>query len=189
MITMAAVWLVSVTVLGGGYILFYLPQKVELAQITNQCTKAQTELEEAQLAAQDQVKAKQNQRQEQIHQLISSFSTEQDAVTELVFEIGRIAHELGLSDFSSKNNGKQNYSTVGESKVVSEAWLDVDFVANFEQFAKFINRLESNNPVVFIEEIAFQRGSADSNGHKVSLKLSFLTETCEKNKKVAAVAH
>jgi hypothetical protein len=189
LIATAAIWLFSLLVVGGGYLMFYRPQNVELVRTTNQYEESQKAMEEAKLASQQPIKAKQKQKYEDVLQLISGFSTQQDLATELVFEIGRIANELRLIDFSSKTNGKQNYSTVGQSKRVSEAWLDVDFFANFEQFAEFINRLESNSPVVFVEEIAFRRGSRDDKGNKVSLKLSFLTETDENNTKVASAAN
>ena len=188
-IVTAAVWIFSVIALGGGYLLFGASQKSELVQLKNQCAESQTVLEQAQLAAQDQTKAKQKQQCEEIGQLISGFSTQQDAVTELVFEIGRIANELRLSGFSSKNQKQQNYSTVGKSKLVSEVWLNVDFQATFEQFAQFLNRLECHSPVVFVEEVSFRRGSQDAHNHTTSLQLSFLAETGAKNKEVVAATH
>ena len=188
-IVTAAVWAVSVIVLGGGYLLLYAPQQATLLQLKNQCAESQTVLEQAQLAAQDQTKAKQKQQCEEVGQLISGFSTQQDAVTELVFEIGRIANELRLSEFSSKNQKQQNYSTVGKSKLVSEVWLNVDFQATFEQFAQFLNRLECHSPVVFVEEVSFRRGSQDAHNHTTSLQLSFLAETGAKNKEVVAATH
>lgn len=188
-IATATVWAVSAVVLGGGYFLLHLPQKTELLQVNNQYAESQTALEQAQLAACDKTKSKQKQRSEEVSQLISSFSTQQDTVTELVFEIGRIANELRLSEFSSKNQKQKNYSTVGKSKLVSEIWLDVDFQATFAQFAQFVNRLECHSPVVFVEEVSFRRGSQDGKGHKASLQLSFLAETRAKNKKVAVATH
>ena len=188
-IVTAAVWAVSVIVLGGGYFLLYAPQRADLRQLKNECAESQTALEQAQVTAQDQTKAKQKQQCEEVGQLISGFSTQQDAVTGVVFEIGRIANELRLSEFSSKNQKQQNYSTVGKSKLVSEVWLDVDFQATFEQFAQFINRLESHSPVVFVEEVSFQRGSQNAHRHKASLRLSFLAKTEANNKKVAAATH
>ena len=157
-IVTAAVWAVSVVVLGGGYFLFYAPQQAELLQVNNQCDESQTALGQAQLAAQDEAKAKQKQQCEDVSQFISGFSTHQDSVTELVFEIGRIANELRLSEFSSKDQKQKNYSTVGKSELVSEVWLKVEFQATFEQFAQFLNRLECHDPVVFVEEVLFQRG-------------------------------
>ena len=188
-IVTAAVWAVSAVVLAGGYFLFYAPQKIELLQVNNQCAESQTALEQAQLAAQDQTKEKQKQRYEEVSQFISGFSTQQDAVTELVFEIGRIANELRLSEFSSKNKKQKKYATVGKSECVSEVWLDVDFQATFEQFAQFVNRLECHSPVVFVEEISFRRSPQSGKGHEASLQLSFLTESRAKHKTVVAATH
>ena len=188
-IVMAAIWAVSAVVLGGGYVLLYLPQQAELLQVTNQCNESQIALEQAQLAGQDQTRVKQQQQFEEVSQLISGFSTQEDSVTELVFEIGRIANELRLSEFSSEDQRQENYPTVGKSKLVSEVWLKVDFEATFEQFAQFLNRLERHDPVVFVEVVSFRRGTRDANEHKASLKLSFLAETEAKNKKVAAATH
>ena len=188
-IVTAAVWAVSAVLLGGGYGLLYAPQQVRATQVKNQCAESQSALEQAQLAARDKTKARQKQQCEDINQLISGFSIPQNATTELVFEIGRIAQELRLSEFSSKNQKKKNYSTVGKSTFVSEVWLKVEFQATFEQFAQFINRLESHSPVVFVEEISFRRGSQSDKSHKMSLQLSFLAETRAKNKTVAAAIH
>ena len=184
-IVTAAIWAVSVIVLGGGYTLLYMQQQANFLQVKSQCHERHIAMNKAQLAAQDEVKAKQKQQCEEVHQLISGFSTQQDSVTELVFEIGRIANELRLSEFSSKDQKQKNYSTVGKSELVSEVWLKVEFQATFEQFAQFLNRLECHDPVVFVEEVSFRRGSQDTHEHTTSLQLSFLAETGAKNKKVA----
>ena len=185
----AAVWVVSVVILGGSYFLLYAPQQFEFSQVKNQCAESQTVLEQAELAAQDKTKAKQKQQSKEVSQLISGFSTQQDTTTELVFEIGRIASELRLAEFSSKNQKQKNYSTVGKSKLVSEVWLKVDFQASFEQFAQFVNRLECHSPVVFVEEVSFRRDPQGDKDHKASLQLSFLAETGTNNKKVASATH
>ena len=190
LIVTAAVWIVSVIALGGGYLLFGAPQKSELVQLKNQFAESQSALEKAQMAAQEKTKARQQQQCEEVDHLLYSLSAQQDAVTKLVFEIGRIAtNELRLIEFSSKNHKQNSYSTVGDSKLVDEVWLKVDFRATFEQFAQFLNRLECHNPVVFVEEVSFRRGAKDAGGHQISLQLSFLTESGTKNKKVAAAIH
>ena len=190
LIVTAAVWIVSVIALGGGYLLFGASQKSELVQLKTQCAESQSALEKAQMAAREKTKARQQQACEEVDQLLSSLSTQHDAVTELVFEIGRIAtNELRLIEFSSKNHKQNGYLTVGDSQFVDEVWLKVDFRATFEQFAQFLNRLECHNPVVFVEEVSFRRGTIDTDGHQISLRLSFLTESGTKNKKVATATH
>ncbi|MHC4524296.1 MAG: hypothetical protein ACYTEU_01055 [Planctomycetota bacterium] len=180
-----SVWAVSVIVLGAGYFLFYLPQKTELAQLQNQCSESQMELERAQLAGQDQTKEKMQRRCQEADRLISDFSTEHDKTTELVFEVGQIANDLRLAEFSSKNEKKRDQSTIEKSKTLDEGWLNVKFFATFDQFAQFMNQLERHCPVVFIEEVSFRRGTSSGKGHEVSLQLSFLAEKATNNKKVA----
>jgi hypothetical protein len=183
-VTLAA-WAVSVVVVGAGHVLFYQPQKAELAQVRKQFSESQTELENAQLAAQDQVKEKMKLRCEETSRLISEFSTKPDKMTELVFQVGQIANDLRLAEFSSKNEKRKDKSTVEKSKTLDESWLNVEFFATFNQFSEFINRLERHCPVVFIEEVAFRRGTSRAKGHTASLRLSFLAEKDAGGKKVA----
>jgi len=185
----AIVWAASLLILGGGYLLFYGPQRVNLQQITKRCTDSRTELQEAQVAAQDTTRDRQQKECEDVKALIENFSIHQEAATETVFDIGRIANELNLQDFATKNQKQKNYSTVGQSKRVSEVWLSVDFQSTFEQFAQFLNRLECHSPAVFVEEIRFQRGTEDAAEHKVSVTLSFLTHTGADNQSVVSAAH
>lgn len=186
----ASIWAVAAIVLGGGSFLLYLPQKIELARISTQYTESQSALERATTAALDQTKSQQQQQAEEVNQRLSDFSTQPNAVTELVFEIGGIAtNDLKLSEFSSKNQQQKKHSTVGKSERVSEVWLSIDFQSTFERFAQFVNRLECHQPAVFIEEISFQRQTDDAAGHKVSLQLSFLTETGNKHDKIASAAY
>jgi len=187
-IVTVAICVLSAAIIAGGYFLLSVPQQIEFSRIKNQCAESQSALEQVQLAAQEGTKAKQKKQCEEIGQLVSGFSAQRDAATELVFEIGQIANELRLSEFSSKNQKQNNYSTTNKSKFVSEVWLDVNFKASFEQFMQFMHRLECHNPVVFIEEISFQRRK-NIQEHEASLKLSFLAEIGPKNKTVAMTTH
>jgi len=184
-----SVWAVSVVVIGGGYVLLYQPQKLELAQVRKQSSESQAELEKAQVAAQDQTKEKMKLRCEETSRLISGFSTRPDKMTELVFQVGQIANDLHLAEFSSKNEKRKDQSTVEKSKALEEGWLNVEFFATFNQFAEFVNRLERHCPVVFVEEVSFRRGTSKGKGHAVSLRLSFLAEKDADDKKVAMAAN
>jgi len=184
-----AVWAVCVVGIGGGFVLFFQPQKIERTQVQKQFSESQAELEKAQLAAQDQAKEKMKRRCEETSRLISEFSTKPDKMTELVFQVGQIANDLRLTEFSSKNEKRKDQSTVEKSKTLEEAWLNVEFFATFNQFAEFINRLERHCPVVFVEEVSFRRGTTKAKGHAVSLRLSFLAEKDAGDKKVAMAAN
>ncbi|MEN8126846.1 MAG: GspMb/PilO family protein [Planctomycetota bacterium] len=188
MIAVIAAWAVFAVVVGGGYFMLYVPQKTELIQLQNQCAESQRGLNKAQLAAQEQTKEKMRLRREETDRLIAGFSTEHDRATELIFEVGQIANDLRLAEFSSKRRKQKDRATIGKSEMLSEAWLTVEFFATFDQFAQFLNRLERHCPIVFIEELSLRRAAAGSRGHEVSLQLSFLAEQNTKSKKVVMAA-
>lgn len=180
-----AIWALCAVLTAAGYGLFYAPKNAEVTRLKSQYGQIQDELDHAQAAAQPDTRMTLQQQFEEKEQLIGCFSTEQNAETELVFEIGQIASELGLREFSSKQEDQQTHPTVKDG--LEEEWLSVEFYSTFEQFAQFINRLERNCPVVFVEKVFLRRSKegVDGKGHDVSLMLSFLIE---KEKKPIAVA-
>jgi Tfp pilus assembly protein PilO len=188
MIITTAVWGICAVFIGLGYVVYYQPRKAELAQLEIRFSESQSQLEQARVAAQDESKEKLQQRWEQSHRLINSFLAQEETVTGVVFEIGQIANELRLAEFSSKNQSQASHSTVEDCKSLSEAWLNVEFQASFGQFSEFINRLERNCPVIFIEEVTLRRGTGSAKGHPATLKLSFLAKTDAKHKTFASMA-
>lgn len=178
-----AVWAIGLILLAAGYVLLYVPQQTDRVRLERECIQSRIQLEEAQLAARTETREKIQLQSEEKNQMIAGFSTDYNGETELVFEIGQIASELHLAEFSSKHEEQRSRPTVG--KGLNEGWLKVEFMASFEQFAQFINRLERNCPVVFVEEVFFRRTSESSKGHDVSLLLSFLTENEPAAKTVA----
>lgn len=188
MIITGTLWCICAVVVGLSYMLLYQPQKVQLTHIETQYTDSQIQLEQALVAAQDETKEKMHQRLAQTDKLIESFATKQDAVTSLVFQIGQIANDLKLAEFSSKNQTQPEYSTIADNKLLTEIWLNVKFESTYNQFSQFVNRLERNCPAVFVEEVSLKRGN-DGAQHKATFKLSFLAETKPEGNKIAAVTH
>ena len=170
-------WAICLILFGIGYALFYTPQKVMLGRLQNQCRESQTQLDQGRLAAKDESREKLKAQCNEKQHLVTGFSTETNAESELVFQVGQIATELNLGEFSSKHLEPKGHSTVGKSKVLKEAWMDIECVATFEQFARFVNRLERNHPLVFVEELFFRRKPKKEKGHEIKLQLSFLLNT------------
>ena len=160
-----------------GFLFLKAPQDAVLSQLRIQYQESKDRAEQAQLAANPESRTKLMERSDHSAKLIDTFSTGQGAVTSLVFDIGELADELSISDFSSKALEAGGYSTVGKSKSVDESWLGVEFAGSFDQFVKYINELERNEPVVFVEKILFLRGTEGSVSHQVKMDLSFLTQT------------
>lgn len=181
---LVSIWVGCFLLIGAGYFIFHLPKKGQLIQVQRQYTESQDQLTIANKAGRDDIRQQMKQSFEETANMISRFSVPRDNITGLVFEIGKIANELGLSQFSSKNQRNQSVSTLGDSEVVSEAWLEVEFQSSFLKLTQFVNRLEQETPVVFIEKVTLQRDDSGHNKNKVKLELSFLA-TEGKNNSVA----
>lgn len=182
---LAIVWCACFLLIGAGYLLFQVPKQASLAQIERQYNESREARELAEMAAKDTVLQKARQRLEEMQQTISALSLPEDNVTGFVFEIGKIAGELKLSDFSSKNMKNQTVSTVEKSKHVTEAWLEVEFKGSFEQIAQFVNRLEQSCPAVYVEDLVINRDEVQHKYHEVTMELSFLATTDPKKRAVA----
>lgn len=174
-VMLAAVWIIFLIVSIVGYWQLYQPLQAERIEVQRQFSESSQQLEQARLAARQETKQQIQQRLEHSTQTIADFCVPSESVTNLVFQIGQIANDLHLIDFSSKNQKNAYTSTLGTAKRMSEGWLIVEFFASFEQFARFINQLERNCPAVFVEKVQFRRGTAESKGHDIKLELSFLT--------------
>lgn len=178
-------WAVCVLLLGAGVLFFHLPQKEVLNRVQKQFDESRQQRELAELAGQETVREKAQQRLDEVQQHIQQYSLPSDDVTTVAFEIGRTAGELGLSGFSSKHLSQQKLSTVKESKLLAEAWLVVEFEASYEQIVQFVHRLEQSRPVVFIEDLSIRRADNGQANHEVKMELSFLTRTEKENRSVA----
>jgi len=187
---LSVIWLLSAVLAGIGYFLLYLPLQLQIAQINNKINISNTALHEAQLAAQKKTQLQQKKQYNAAQNLIKKFSVPSDTVTGMVFGIGRIASDLSLIEFSSKNQTDQE-SSAAESeteKQIAEVWLNVDFKATFNQFIQFVNRLESDKPMVFIESLLFRKDIQNSKMNTVSLDLSFLKQIPVTSEKLAQVS-
>ena len=185
---LVATWAGCLLLLAGGYLFFHLPQKEILAQAQRQYNESNQIRELADMASQDNVISKAQQRCEGLCDQIHRYSLPQKSITDLVFEIGKMAGEVGLSDFSSKNQNNRNVSTVTKSDIVTEGWLAVEFNATFEQFLRFVNRLETTEPVVFVETLMINRATNGQEKHEVKMELSFLATTGEDKYSVATAS-
>jgi hypothetical protein len=187
-ISLIAVWGGVFFVLVICYFTFHLPKKEMLTQVQRQYTESNDQLLIANKAKRQDVREEMEQRFEKIQQTVRHFSVPQDNMTGLVFEIGKIANELGLSQFSSKNDNSHDIPTIGESSEIKEAWLQVEFNASFLKFAQFVNRLERQAPTVFVEQVTLRRNINNRAENEIIMDLSFLVTQNKSNSVAVADA-
>jgi hypothetical protein len=173
-LSLLGIWVLGFVVVAVCYVTLHLPRKHMLIQINNQANESRDMLMIAQRATSPEIHREIEQELDRTEQAVHHFSVPRPNTTALVFEIGKIANDLGLSDFASKNQPLRDIPTIRDSKTVSEDWLKVEFQASFSDFAQFVNRLERQNPAVFVERLTLRRGEDGQLDHNVIMELSFL---------------
>lgn len=181
-ITLMGTWAVSILLLGAGYFMLYEPRTQLLVRTENKLSESNETLALAKMADREDSQRKQAERLENTQQTIDRFSISQENITALVFEIGEIANELRISEFSSKIRDYSQMQKAGNAGCLQESWLSIECTASFEQLMQFINRLEKHDPVVFVEKLSIQRRSGETAGHEIEIELSLLAS----EKKAAA---
>ncbi len=97
-----------------------------------------------------------------------------EQASDLSFDINRIATEIGVHDLRSTNRTQDSYGAINECRHVREGRILIDFKSSFSQFARFINSLERNKPVIFVDEFDIKRSKDDAIGaHDVTMVLTF----------------
>lgn len=93
--------------------------------------------------------------------------------SDLAVDIDNIANQAGVKDLRSTNRMQHSYGPINECRHVREGRIQIDFKSSFSQFAKFINSLERNKPVIFVDSFKIKRSDTDSNRHDVDMVLTF----------------
>lgn len=174
LVSLITTWMAGFLVIGVCYFAFHSPKKEQLEKLQTEHNQSRDLLLIAEKAQQQEVRDTLKQRFDAVNETVQQFSVPHNQKTGLVFEIGKLANDLGLLEFSSKNRSVNDYVILEKDSEVTEAWLNVEFKSSFEKFARFVNRLERQAPVVFIEEITFQRDNDEQSLHEVEMDLSFL---------------
>lgn len=181
LVSLITTWVLSTLVLAGCYYLFHLPKKEMLKQVRRQYDESNELAAIANKAVQQDTQEQIIQRCRTADQMIARFAVPQENTTGLVFEIGKVAGELGLSEFASKNPKAQYHSTLPKDTDVTEAWLELEFKTSFIKFAQYVNRLERQKPTVFIEKMALRKTDDNPREIEVRMELSFLVTQNKKS--------
>ena len=148
------------------------PQKSGRKRLENTLTEKNQQYEMAQKAAQEQTKIRLNRQIENLQNTLKDFVLDFEDSANLTFDIGRIANEEKVASFSIKNKDKQGFSEIPDCNSICESHIDISFIAGFNQFATFVNALERNQPVLFVNEFSISRSKKGQSAYQVSLDVA-----------------
>jgi hypothetical protein len=164
------IWGIGLTVFVLGYLFIIKPQNSKLDELTNKLQKINPESFEA----------KKKQLKEQIDSVkvqLDGFAIESEDVQDLAsIEIFNLAKENNLDAFLIKPWRDREVAAFKRSKYVYGQFIEVSFNATFSEFAKFLNKLERNKSVIFVDSFSITRAKGDNLKHKVDMCLAVLVK-------------
>ncbi len=172
LITAGMIWAVCFVVFLLAYIFVFGPQKNNKKRIESRLTEKRQLYETARRAAQKETKIQLNEQIESLQNRLKDFVVDFEDSANLTFDIGRIANKENVSSFSIKNNDRQGVLEIPDCVSICENHIDIGFIAEFNQFATFVNTLERHQPVLFVNEFSMTRSNKGQSTYQVSLDVA-----------------
>jgi len=166
------IWLVLTAVI---YFLALGPQNILMARIQKEFVSSNEDYSLAQMAGRPETKANMEQKLKKLSEKTEYFVVPPDNTPGLILQISQLAAKNQLKDFTTKMVSSYSASKQNDTSNITEAWLELEFTGSFPQMAAFINALERNEPVVFIETINLRRGTQENTPPSASIQISYFT--------------
>jgi len=172
----ALVWAGCLIALLVAYVLVLAPQGRSRKQIEKKFVEVKNAYDQTVATAKDETKARLSKQIEDLRARLEQFVIYNEDLANLTFDISQVASQMNVSSFSIKgrdNAGAAATPTGSETNIV-EKQIQVSFTAGFNQFASFLNALERNQPVLFVDEFTITHSGQSGSGHQVEMGLAVL---------------
>lgn len=175
-------WAGCFIVLFFSYLLFLAPQERLRRATEIRLAENKRLAQSAQEAAEERNKNKLLEQLSDSGKQLKAFVVEQGEDANLTFDIGRISSEIRLNSFSSNFTGSEGTLKTDSYKHINARQISVNFNSSFNKFAMFLNALERNRPVIFVDTFSITRSTEENLGHKVNMELAVLVGKDTKTK-------
>jgi Tfp pilus assembly protein PilO len=172
-------FMVVAVIWGGSFILFALayiivlsPQQKSKQQVETEYAETKRKYDSVIEMSKEETKARLKEELESLKNKLMVFTVDFEDAPNLTFDISQIANKKKVDSFSIKTQENIKASAGLGLKYIKENQININFGGDFNQFATFLNTLERNRPVVFVDSFKITRSQRDELGHKVNMKLA-----------------
>lgn len=172
--TLCIIWVISIAVLVAFYFMAVAPKSEKLSQLEQTFNEKQSQLDDI---AEFQNVAKKQQACNKIKSLydqLTKYAICQDNWIQAMPYISTLAEETGVRNFSSKDTSGSKTVKISNYKYAGKRNIEVSFEASFPVFAKFMSKLETGSPAIFIDKFGISKGFGANEKPAVKMNLSIL---------------
>jgi len=157
-----------------------MPQHERKKQLKKQLAEKKQLHQQALKASQEETQIMLNKEIDSLREDLRKFVTDSQNTANLTFDISRIANENALGSFNINSRQNPGEASMADNNSVGQQQIEVAFTADFNQFASFLNSLERNRPIVFIDKFIITRSNKQSQEHLVKMTLSVFVKKTTK---------
>jgi hypothetical protein len=171
-----ALWVASAAAM---YYYMIAPAKHRASDLHQQLNETAKAVEELEKAKTEQFQQQLNQKVADCKNKVKDFVIKTGKADQLMFNISQIAKDLRVDQFASRDRSRGNYEDISGCDRLKIARIDVEFSSDFIDFARFINYMERNDPIVFIDNFSIGRTTTSSREAKAQVGLEVLVDSAE----------
>lgn len=154
------------------YLLLLRPQHQTKIKIKNTLSAQKQKYDSFLSIAQPKNKKKLIDQMEKLRAELKTFVIDSDQSANLTFKISNIANEGKVKSFNFNNSKSQKEFEIPDCNQITENYIEIGFLSTFNQFARILNTLERNQPVIFIDEFVITRSEKEDTGHSLNMSLA-----------------
>jgi inactivated superfamily I helicase len=186
LIAAASIWAAYFVLFLLIYIFALRPQKETRHRIENWLIEKKQIHESALKASQNETRIRLNEQITRLRDRLKDFVIDYEDAANLTFDISKIADDKNVDSLSIKSNDKTKVTEIPNCNYIGESHIDIDFIAGFNQFAAFLNALERNRPVLFVDEFTITNSRQIESGYRVNLKVAVYVKKPQADKTTAS---
>ncbi|MHC4114959.1 MAG: GspMb/PilO family protein [Planctomycetota bacterium] len=171
---LAAVWGCGFLALFAFQLCLVLPQNEIFAFLQEKLQKKQLELNDTKLANKAEIRATWQQKVDALTEKLADFVAEPNVLDKLAFTMSKIAGEIKVDGYTSRDTSGELYSKMPNFGYTGQTETSISFNGTFSKLAKFINTLERNKPVIFIDSFTITKSQSSATEHKANILLKVL---------------
>ncbi|UCD00052.1 MAG: type II secretion system protein M [Phycisphaerales bacterium] len=171
----AVFWAVCFIALFLFYLIVLGPQEQVRSRTESRLAQAQAQAQAATEAAQEKTKARLMEQVQEAGDTLERFVIDEKLTDSLTLDIREIPGREALSAFGISAGGEALIQ-MNNCRHIFGKRLSVNFTSSFNEFAAFLNALERNRPVIFIDTFSITRARDGTSEHEVDMALAVLVE-------------
>ena len=166
------------------YFFVIMPQNQSKRMLNKELEKKKQAYESAQKAAQEETQKKAIEEINSLRAKLDNFTIDFRNSSSLTFLINQIARENSLNSLNIINKNNPVATDAKKISQITENHYEISFQANFSQFASFLNNLERNEPVLFVNKFSIVRSDLENELCDIVMDIaSFIRTQPEKDSK------